>query len=404
MKITAFTARCLAQLLVLAITGIFPAAAVADDDDTFEVYWKDGIRLQSMDKKFKLKIGGRLVNDHIFHNADKAVEESVNDGDEITGGTEIRRARLRIAGTIHGRIGFEGDYEFAGGEVEIRDAWLSLKDLGVIGELKLGHHKEPFSLEELTSSKYGTFLERSLANVFALERNVGLSFLNAPGTRRVSYGFGLFRETDDSVKYEGSDWNFSGRVTALPWRNDENLVHLGAAYTVRNYDEVRFRSRPETHLSPRYVNTDDIDAEGDRRLGLELAGVFGSFSIQGEWIQTTVDSPEYGDPSFDGTYVCASYYLTGENRHYKDREARFGRTRVLDPVFEGGPGAWEVALRVSALDLRDGDITGGELTSTTMGLNWHLNNNVRTMLNYVRADLADVGTADIIALRLALDF
>ncbi|NIA07033.1 MAG: hypothetical protein GWP14_05265, partial [Actinobacteria bacterium] len=29
----------------------------------FRVYWKDGIRMESADKKFKLKFGGRLMGD-----------------------------------------------------------------------------------------------------------------------------------------------------------------------------------------------------------------------------------------------------------------------------------------------------------------------------------------------------
>lgn len=47
--------------------------------------------------------------------------------------------------------------------------WVPLK-------LTLGNHKMPFGLEELTSSKYITFMERSAANeAFSVGRQNGLS-------------------------------------------------------------------------------------------------------------------------------------------------------------------------------------------------------------------------------------
>jgi phosphate-selective porin OprO/OprP len=71
---------------------------------------------------------------------------------------------------------------------------------------------------------------------------------------------------------------------------------------------------------------------------------------------------------------------------------------------KGGLGAWEVGVRYSQVDLNDSIVSGGELDDITIGLNWHLNPNVRVMLNYVRADLDDVGDADIFQTRFQVDF
>jgi len=410
MKIAKLMSCFLVLMLTLALGGVFTTAALADDDDnTFKLYWKDGIKFDSKSKKFKMKLGGRIMNDHVWHSADAELEDAVNDGEEIQGGTEFRRARLYVSGTIYGRVGFKAQYDFAGGDVDMKDAWISLNKLGFLGTLKFGHQKEFFSLEELTSSKYITFMERSLPNVFAPGRNTGVSFFNSPGEHRMTYGLGIFRDADDYGDYEGEDWNYSGRITALPMKSDSGLIHIGAAFSMRDFDEVRYRQRPSIHISPRFVNTSSFDADGDTRLGLEAAAVFGSFSLQGEWIQTDVDAPEYGDPTFDSYYIFASFYLTGENRSYKDKIGAFSRTKVKAPVFDGGPGAWEIALRYANLNLNDAMIEGGEMNDITVGVNWHLNNNTRMMLNYIMSDVEDWeeyagGSDDIIGLRFQIDF
>jgi len=52
----------------------------------------------------------------------------------------------------------------------------------------------------------------------------------------------------------------------------------------------------------------------------------------------------------------------------------------------------------------DNVVTGGTLDDFTVGLNWHLNPNVRMMLNYVRANLDDVGDSNIFQSRFQIDF
>ncbi|MGI8853865.1 MAG: porin [Methyloceanibacter sp.] len=63
-------------------------------------------------------------------------------------------------------------------------------------------------------------------------------------------------------------------------------------------------------------------------------------------------SPIFGinpDPTYDGWYVEANWFLTGESQTYQ--KGVIGRPKVKNPVFKGGYGAWQLAGRYDVLDL-----------------------------------------------------
>ena len=85
----------------------------------------------------------------------------------------------------------------------------------------------------------------------------------------------------------------------------------------------------------------------------------------------------------------------------------------------GGWGAWEIAGRISTIDLNDqlataNGVAGGRQTIYTAGLNWYVNRNIRFMLNYLHGDItkqasstnpADVGARfDAVAMRTQIAF
>src|SRR5439155_20677235 len=97
---------------------------------------------------------------------------------------------------------------------------------------------------------------------------------------------------------------------------------------------------------------------------------------------------------FNGGYVQAAYFLTGENRLYDKRFGRLGTlydrpntsfwaVRDEDGCWNLGRGAWEVAVRYSYLNLNDGPIDGGLMQGWTVGLNWYLSTNVKVQLEYM---------------------
>jgi len=150
--------------------------------------------------------------------------------------------------------------------------------------------------------------------------------------------------------------------------------------------------------------------------------VYGPFSMQAEYIYASVRGAQtissssagtltLGPPknaSFSGWYAQASYFITGEHRNYNktaspsDYQATFGRIIPIcnfSPL-TGGTGAWELAFRVSNLDLDDvaGGFDGGNQTDFTAALNWYLNPNVMVKMNYIYAhvDPHDASNANIL--------
>ena len=380
----------------------------AEKPGALRAYWKDGLRFESADKDFKLKIGGRIMADWAFMSGDRDVKTAFGSLDDAA---EFRRARLYVSGLLYDAVEFKAEYDFAGGDADFKDVFIGLPSLPVVGNVRVGHFKEPFGLEELTSSNYITFMERSLTSAFTPSRNMGLMLYDGAREERMTWAVGVFRDTDDFASGSGDgEYAFTGRLTGLAWYEDDGdkLLHLGVSASHRSApdDTLRFRQRPETHPATRFVDTGAFSAENADLLGAELALVYGPFSLQSEYISAGVDRPGAADPDFSGYYIAAGWFLTGEHRPYKRSGATFGRIRPAEN-FRGekhGPGAWEVAARFSSIDLDDAGIAGGKLEDVTVGLNWYINPNTRVMWNYVRADRESVGNADILQMRFQVDF
>jgi len=400
---------------LLAIPTARPAFALADDSTedseprwTFD--WDNSFKITRNDGEIALTLGGRIQNDWVFYDADSALEARVG---ELEDGSEFRRARLFVSGKLWKVVELKVQYDFAGGDATFKDVYLGLIDLPGVGGLRIGHLKEPFSLDEQTSSKYILFMERApVLEAFSLARNNGFMIgQNATGKDpRITWRLGAFKEVDDFGDGLSEEWNLTGRITGTPvWKANSKVLHLGLAVSLRSPadDTVRFRSRPGSHLAPRFVDTGPFAADGVTQLGLELAWIDGPLSTQAEWVRADVDALGAPDPTFGGYYAAVGWILKrGYSRPYKRSEGSLDRLEVRDQdrFRRGGWGIWELAARYSSLDLDDGAVRGGQLDDWTLGLNWYLLSNVRTTFNYVRADLDGVGTADALQLRFQVEF
>ena len=365
--------------------------------------WDSTLTLASRDEDFKVKIGGRIQNDWAFFSEDAGLGN-------VEDGVEFRRSRLAVSGNLYGNVEFKAQYDLADGDADFSDVYVGLRDFPYLGRLRVGHFLEPFSLENLTSNKYLTFMERALPNAFAPVRNMGIAAQNAVLGNRMTVGFGVFRDTDSYGDGVGDgNYALTGRVTGLPWfeEDGERLLHLGFSYRYQNPDddELQFRARPEAHLAPYLLDSGAFGVKSEQRIALEAAAVSGPFSIQGEYLHSFADVAGSADPDFAGYYVQGSYFLTGERRPYSKTSGVFSMVRPKRNFGQdGGPGAWEVAARFSSLDLNSGNISGGEEDNWTLGLNWYLNPNLRLTWNYVHADIDAAGDLDALQMRLQVAF
>lgn len=338
------------------------------------------------DGNFTFGFSGRVQADAALFDADEG-------GLDLNSGTAFRRARLGLNGKMYDAWGWKIEGDLAEGDsVTLTDAYVQysgIKDLA----LTMGQRKSFYTLEDLTSSRFITFLERPLfVNAFSTGagRKIGLSALYTPGDWTI--GGGLFGENatvDRNTADPDESWGPNLRVTYAPLNDKGSVVHVGASSYYRldpAEGRVRFRDRPEVRVDgTRLVDTGDIrGVESYGFGGIEAATVVGPFWAQAEYGRTFVARAGDEDASFDGYYAAAGYFLTGESRPYK--KGAFARVEpqhnfALDG---GGFGAWEVAGRYSVVDLNDGTVRGGKETNITLGLNWYITPYTRMMLDWVR--------------------
>jgi phosphate-selective porin OprO/OprP len=261
----------------------------------------------------------------------------------------------------------------------------------------------------------------------------------------------------------GQYFDITGRVTYAPIKEEDRLLHIGGSgrfhrpndSTAANDDRVLALGsniRTEANiLGENLLGTTDLScgaapsyngAVGTALVagkcvktvvgyGAELAAAYGPFSVQAEYLgahyernpnalafanASGVFAPGGSSLDFNGYYVYATWYLTGESRAASYRvdnlgaPATFGQIKIKHPWSAGGWGAWELAARFSEVNLNNGPfqgsyyqnlialapnaatrmavanagVLGGREENVTVGLNWYPDTGVRIMANWTR--------------------
>ena len=368
------------------------------------------------------KVNGRLFFDHIMY----------DDADPLLGVNRLNEtgfdtARIGANGQVYENVKYKLEVEFEGNETDFKDVYIQFENLPYLGHFRIGHFKEPFSLEELTSSRFLTFMERSQPyQAFVPQRNFGfMAYDYINGCEDASWFLGTFRgDSPDDPNNRGTmtqdqgDWVFTGRAAWLPYYDEPSggryLVHVGGAYSYRTTGNANllFRGRPELGTQNPYITSQTNNDRNWSLVGLEGAVVWGPASLQTEYYG--VDT---GANVLSGGYVQAGYFLTGEHRGYKRSSKAFDRVKPIENAFwintaEGrarGLGAWELAMRWSYLDLNAGDAgLRGYQDNIGLGVNWYLNPYTRFMFDYIHEDINRVGglvgSAENFGMRFQIDY
>lgn len=351
--------------------------------------------LESKDQKYKIWYDARVqVDGAIFFG------EPLN---PIGNGTSIRRARFAVKSAFGEKWYGEFDMDISNSELELKDAYLEFSPNNSLG-FRVGHFKEGFSIESTTTSRSLTFIERPMVvHIFAPSRHIGLSTIYS---KNWLFGMGgvhfqtvgdpeerLFSEDNNKDYGVDEGVSFTGKLVAMPFYSDFNKgFHFGVAgsyRTPKTHAEIRgherYSVRSLTSINrKKYIDTDLIPFVDHVVLGgFELAGYYKNFRFQSEYILNNVHRKKFSEvlptEKFDGFYAFGSVLLFGGKYNYNTSEAEF-----TQPTRGQTWGDVELSFRYDYLSLnsRMDGIMGGAGEGYTFGVNYHVNNNVKIMLNY----------------------
>ena len=347
-----------------------------------------GLKIESADGNFVGQLGGRMLLDTAFYQQDKT---------RLGDGSEFRSVRLDASGKVYRDWIFKVQADFGGNATALKDTYLGYTGIKP-AEFVVGNFLPPIGLDLMTSNKYTTFMEPALPLLTIPDRRIGAQ-ATARGSNwtATAAAFSSNISSTDATRNNGdSGYDLAARVTYAPILQKDRLVHLG--FGVNKLDPqsdgtLTIGPRPESHVTNASLISTGALANVDDAVTLEpeIAAVFGPFHAEGEYQRLKISRGNVSDDlTFNGWYVSAGFFLTGESRPYQLNDqpysADFGRVQPKRSLMEGGIGAWEIAARYSALNLTDGSVRGGGEKDITIGLNWYATSNVRFMLNYIKVN------------------
>jgi phosphate-selective porin OprO/OprP len=365
--------------------------------------WASGFQAESANKDFRVKVGGRTQLDAVAFTAGPGPMQAAGRAGlnpKLADTVNFRRGRLRVEGRMYEFYDFAAEYDYinelnvnnvvfpnerdSGPITAVTDLWLQVRELPVLGVVRVGNQKDPYGFEHLTSSRWLNFMERSFSqDAFEGPFNngflPGIQVMNNAYDGRLAWQIGEFKNTNNPFGFSNTSGGSMtvGRLVYLPVFEDEGrkLLHLGLSGRTMEpqrrapaYDSVtgeplgptlpyvRFRSRgdirngPPGPLNSIYADTGLIQANWQNMIGLEFVGNNGPWSFQseyfGSWLynarlpssgvdgftnnkgasgQQPAPGTNLGTVYYQGGYAEVLYFLTGESRTYSLIESRFDR-------------------------------------------------------------------------------
>jgi phosphate-selective porin OprO/OprP len=258
----------------------------------------------------------------------------------------------------------------------------------------MGRFKQPFGLEQLTSSNNIDFMERSYADQLAPGKKLGVMLHGEP-IGGFTYAISHFQQ-DSRQQSEGDGFQSAARLTlnaSQLFKLQNSVLHLGVAGTDGHYQVrpatssqtssaastttratiVGFNSENRglsniyraqisgsTLATAGFGTSDEIAANISKEMtGMEVALAFGPVKFQGEMVTASYDATHQsagqtviGD--VDADYVELIWNVTGEKWSDAYRSGIFSGIKPNNNFKPGsGPGAWQIAARFSSYDASD---------------------------------------------------
>ena len=392
-------------LALLATTAVNAQKAVkynqygvAVESDVLDVEAQDGILV------FESPKSGYKFWFDVRAQADAAVFFGAPDyADAIGNGTQIRRARFAVKGQIDKDWYGEFDMDLANGLAELKDAIVRYTGVPNL-DLQVGNFKENFSIQRNTTSRYLQFIERPMVcSALTPSRHLGFNakyakdwlWASAGAFSQVIAGQEEWTNVADNNKDFGrnSGYSLTTKVVFRPlYKMDNASLHIGAAYSYRTtttdlatgeWGTYRASCRNSTSINrKKYVDTNNLPGFDHNNLWtVELAGHWNGLRYEAAYVGDNVhfksDAADPATKNFGGWYVQAGYLLFGGKQQY---DSRGGKYTKVDRGRKWGD--LELCARYENVDLNDGNVYGGAAEAYTLGLNWHVNDNVKFVVNY----------------------
>jgi phosphate-selective porin OprO and OprP len=405
-------------------TSITSSPASDSSSPMFDLIWNNGLFIKSKDGNFTSHVGGTLHYDGAWYSGGRAVQTLDGGVGRFIDGVNARRLRFYMEGGFYKDFDYKLEVEFMNGFSPAglngpitpasvsnspgpTDAWVTIKNVPILGNIRIGNQKEWFSLEHLEGYRNLLYMERSylfdFSQLTAFNNGFtpGISVFNTWLNDRIFTGIGVYKNESDLLGFGlgFGDYAVTGRVAGLPlYEPDcERYWHIGGAMSVRDpvNDTVQVRIRNSVRNAPFPLlnligNTGPVRTESQTLFNVETAASNGPFTFSAEYTVNLLNGarvgngPELGTLGYQGFYVQGMVFLTGEHRGWDPKIGSFKRVTPKNnlSMSGGGWGALEVGLRYTYLDLDDKGVNGGRLNNLTFGSTWYWNPNVRMQLNY----------------------
>jgi phosphate-selective porin OprO and OprP len=364
--------------------------------------FRDGFSWESADKENTISINGRIHADYRQFDVNSTNANSASTFD-------VRRAYLGVSGKIANDWTFEvvtdvaqgtnGGTTFASALDVAWVNWGSYKE----AQIRAGQFKMPMALEELTSSRFIDFTERSFVDQYAPAKERGLMLHGVPftgGFYGIAASNGNGKNNNETVStVDGKDLIVRFGVNAAEIMGNKDLVlHFAGATSdgrqaAAALPTARTEGRGLTFFTPGAAQTANYDR---KRTALETSIAWNQFKLQAESLSvnikpnsgTVIGTAALADADIKTNYAELLWLVTGEKYADAYRGGAYGAIKPNTAFKKGadGWGAFEVGARFSKLD--GADFTSSATSTngakaTTLGLKWIANTNTRVYLNHI---------------------
>jgi phosphate-selective porin OprO/OprP len=360
--------------------------------DTIPEKWKHKRWRLFHGKYSTLKLGGGFLPEFASYSQDENSRRQMDSaGTPLTSAWKVRDLRVVASGLLKTKraISWKAGFMYDG----VTETWL-VRETGITvgvpelwGSFFVGRTKEGFSLNKVMNGYSGWTMERQMAIDLIPILADGIKWLGFLPKQRILWNVGIYADwLSKNQGFSTYHWQWDARVGILPLLEEDKKKVIHVAFNYR-YGEpenkaIRVRSRPEANPAPYFIDGGTFASDYSNHYGLEAYYRSGPLLLGTEVYQHQFQSVPGGSPNFVGGDVVATFMLTGETRPYNTATGIFGFVPVSRPVFKGGPGAWEIVLRYSSLDLTSGNVTGGKFWRITPMVNWYLSRDIRLELAY----------------------